>query len=267
MNNYYAKFGLNFNPFIKNTKDIIYQSESYVQGAIRLKRLFELKGIGVITGEPGSGKTSLVRSFVKELSSKIYKVVYISLSTLSTTEFYRNLAIELGLEPKYRKSDNYRNIQKEIKEIHDSKMVPVIILDEADYLNRDIMHDLKMLLNFNMDSVDRVILILIGQVDMMNQFAHKRNSSISQRIVMNYPITELNPNEIKEYIAEKLKGAGQLLSIVDDDAYVLIENYSEGKMRMINKIMDQAMFIASNKNDSVVTKEDVEIALTEVMFN
>ncbi|MDR2821459.1 MAG: AAA family ATPase [Mycoplasmataceae bacterium] len=267
MNNYYSKFGLTYNPFIKNSKDVTFKSETFVQGMARLNRLIELKGIGIVSGEPGIGKTSLVRNLVKDLNKSLYKVIYIPLSTLTINEFYRDLSIRLGLEPRYKKSDNFRQIQKEILRLVDeNKITPIIIVDEANYIKPETLHDLKMLLNFSMDSSDKIVLLLVGLPEINTFITYKVYEALSQRIVMNYNVTELTKDEIKQYILFKLKMANVLIPIINEDCYVLIENYSKGKMRLINKLIDQCLFFAANENSITITKEIVDIALNEVSF-
>ena len=73
----------------------------------RLNYLAQTKGFGLITGQPGTGKTTAIRKWIDSLNSAAYKTVYISLSTLTVMEFYRLLAEELGYEPSYRKADNF----------------------------------------------------------------------------------------------------------------------------------------------------------------
>ena len=83
------------------------------------------------------------------------------MSTLTVTEFYRQLANSLGLEPKFRKVDNFRNIQDTITRYEKEKRVTlVIILDEANYLKNSTLNDLKLLFNFEMDSQDRAVVLL-----------------------------------------------------------------------------------------------------------
>ena len=94
-------YGLKQMPFEKETrfkKTYIFRDMKNVLD--RLDYLKQTKGIGVFTGQPGCGKTYTVRTFANELNPSLYKVVYLQLSTVSVLEFYRQLAVGLGLEPK-----------------------------------------------------------------------------------------------------------------------------------------------------------------------
>ena len=110
---YFTRYGLEFNPFIKNSKEILIDTTEYKETLFRLDYLAKTKGFGILTGSAGRGKTTAVRSWAASLNPSLYKVVYSSLSTLTLNDFYRNLVKELGNEPAYKKPDNFRIIQDE----------------------------------------------------------------------------------------------------------------------------------------------------------
>lgn len=111
---YTARYGLEFNPFLKNSKEVLVETQEYKETIFRLNYLLATKGFGLLTGSAGRGKTTAVRSWASGLNSSLYKVVYSSLSTLTVNDFYRNLALQLGAQPAFRKTDNFRIIQEEI---------------------------------------------------------------------------------------------------------------------------------------------------------
>ena len=78
-----ARYGLEFNPFFKNSKEILFEGSEYKEAKFRLDYLARTKGFGLLTGAPGRGKTTLVRSWSAGLNPSLYKVVYTSLSTVS----------------------------------------------------------------------------------------------------------------------------------------------------------------------------------------
>ena len=111
---YTARYGLEFNPFLKNSKEVLVQTQEYRETRFRLDYLLSTRGFGVLTGSAGKGKTTAVRSWAASLNPSLYKVIYSSLSTLTVMDFYRNLASELGAVPSYRKTENFKLIQEEI---------------------------------------------------------------------------------------------------------------------------------------------------------
>ena len=127
-----AMFGMEYNPFRKTRNMKHIETSEFREVQARLRYLQENHGFGLISGESGRGKTTAVRDWARSLNPAMYKVVYISISTLTSLEFYRKLSEELNCVPAFRKVDNYRNIQEAINRyVLEKKITPVIILDEA----------------------------------------------------------------------------------------------------------------------------------------
>lgn len=262
---YVQRYGMEFNPFIKSKKDILIETSEYKEVVYRLNYLLERKGFGLITGGPGRGKTTIIRNFSKSLNTSLYKVIYTSLSTLTVMEFYRNLAMELGLEPKFRKSDNFKIIQAEITRYAvERRITPVFIIDEANYINNPILNDLKLLFNFSMDSVNRAVILLVGLPQINNTLRLVAHESLRQRITMNYHMEGLSKEESKKYILESLKAANSHISVFSQNALEAIVNAAEGIPRVICKICDACLLIGDNKNIDEINNEIVMMAVDEV---
>ena len=104
-------------PFSKDMKsEDAFQSKSYQEALHGLEYLQKSKGIGLVIGDPGAGKTFTLRSFKDFLNPALYHVIYFPLSTGGVMDFYRGLAYGLGEEPKFRKVDLFRQIQQELNE-------------------------------------------------------------------------------------------------------------------------------------------------------
>ena len=129
--NYTARYNLTFNPFIKNSKDIVVDTSNNKEVKYRLDYLLQTKGFGLITGDPGLGKTTSIRYWTNSLNSSAYKIIYLPMSTLTVHDSYRQLAQSLNLEPTFRKIENFKQIQAAIKRlVIDKKITPVIIFDD-----------------------------------------------------------------------------------------------------------------------------------------
>lgn len=265
---YIGQFGMEYNPFIKNEKDIKIDLVEYKQLLHRLKHLEEIKGLGVITGEPGLGKTTTLRYWSSGLNPALYKVIYVPHSTVTVMEFYRLLADEFGLEPSHSKRKNFKGIQEEITRlVIEKRITPVIILDEANYLPSSILNDLKLLMNFEMDSRDRMIILLVGQSALRNTLNLKSNEALRQRVSMNYSVQPMSPDETKLYIDKKLEASGLTFPIVTDSAYVQIQNASKGIPRMVNQIMDKALLLLENRKEREISGEIAMDAINETIIS
>lgn len=263
---YESYFGMNLNPFkkdidIKNT----YEFNDFKEAQNRLKYLLNSKGIGVFTGTSGKGKTYSVKYFVKKLNPNLYKVVYLSLSTVTVLEFYKNFCIGLGIEPACKKIDMFHQIQERVQTlVKDRKIIPIIICDEAQYLKTDILNDLKMLLNFEMDSKDYAVLILVGQPILNDILSRTVHEALTQRIIVNYMFMGIDFGEVKEYIINRCDIAGVSNAIFDDNAIKSLANNCNGSTRYLNNLIDKSLMICCNQKKEIIDTDIVMLASNDL---
>lgn len=153
---YTSFYGMSENPFIKeNTFKYKFECTDFLEVYSRLEYLKEIKGIGLFVGAPGLGKSYLIKCFIDSINKDLYKVVYISATKEMTVfDFYKCIANNFSLDTgACYKSEIYDNIQKEIiRVVEQDKMSPIVFIDEAQNLSRDILFNLKVLTDFVMDS-------------------------------------------------------------------------------------------------------------------
>ena len=261
---YFTRYGLEFNPFIKNSKEILVVTSEYREITFRLDYLTKTKGFGLLTGSAGRGKTTALRNWAAGLNPSLYKVIYSSLSTLTLNDFYRNLILELGATPAFKKPDNFRIIQEEITRLSvEKRKSPIIIIDEANYVSNAILNDLKMLFNFEMDSRDRAVILLAGLPQLNSTLRLSAHEPLRQRIVMNYNLEGISKEEGRQYILEKLKGAGCNQTVFEDAAIEAVLNAADGTPRMINKFCNSSMLIGDAQKANLITAEIVMKAVND----
>lgn len=261
---YTARFGLEFNPFLKNSKEVFVETEEQRETRCRLNYLASTKGFGLLTGAAGRGKTTAIRNWANTLNPSLYKVVYSSLSTITVSDFYRNLTMNLGAQPAFRKPDNFRLIQEEIIRLSvEKRKTPVIIIDEANYINNAVLNDLKILFNFEMDSRDRAIILLAGLPTLNNTLRLSIHEPLRQRIIMNYNMEGMTKEEGRTYIHAKLKGAGCTQPVFDDAAIEAILNAADGTPRVISKLCNSSLLIGDTKDLNIITPNVVMQAVNE----
>ena len=259
-------FGMKCNPFKKGFEQKNkYEFNDFKEMQGRLNYLLKTKGIGLFTGSPGYGKTYGIKYFIDSLNVGLYKPVYLSLSTLTVMDFYKSLCIELGIIPKHRKIDMFKQIQETVKGlVKERKIVPIIVLDEAQYLRTDILNDLKMLLNFDIDSKDYIVLILVGQPILNDILSRNTHEALKQRIVVNYTFVGFDDKEIDGYIKSRLNLAGMNENMFEEGAIKAIGNNSNGSTRKLNKIIENSLMICEQKGENVVTTEIAMLAENEI---
>lgn len=256
-------YGMNSNPFDKEleTKNAyMTQDMKAMQG--RLAHLKEHPGIGMFTAGAGQGKTFSLRCFAKKLNPNITKFYYICLSTVTTTEFYRQMCNILGLETSFNKSSMFRTIQEYFENMSNNKKIHCIIcLDEAQYLNSDILRDLKMLCNFSMDSKNCFSLLLLGQPTLTNILMRQPNEALRQRITVNYRFEGLQETEAIDYISRQLELVGANSRIFDENAALSVYGSCGGSIRKMNLILSKALMIGAQNNKHNI---DTDIILSAV---
>ena len=182
-------------------------------------------------------------------------------------DFYRQMAFSLGIEPRYRKNDLFNDIQSEIRRLAMEKRVtPVIIIDEADMLSHKVLSDLQLLFNFQMDSRDLAIILLIGRPRLNITLKQGIHEPLTQRIVKNYNMGGLLKDEGHSYISRKLEGAGCRQKVFEDNAAEAILNAANGTPRMINKICSRSLMIGASQKLEVINTEIVMKALDDIQL-
>ena len=260
----YARFGLEFNPFLKNPKEILVETVQYREAIFRLSYLAKTKGFGLLTGGPGRGKTTAVRSFAASLNPSLYKVVYSCLSTLTVSDFYRSLVEALGGQPSFRKPENFRSIQDEVRRLSlEKKKTPVIIIDEADHVGNAILNDLKILFNFEMDSRDHAAVLLCGLGQMNHTLRLSVHEPLRQRLVMNFHMEGMTKDEGRAYIRAKLNGAGCRHTVFEEAAVEAILNASDGTPRVVSRLCSQSLLCADARKLDLVDADTVMQAIND----
>lgn len=259
-------YGMEFNPFDKEV-DIKYsfETEDFKIMKNRLNYIKDNPGIGLFTGSPGLGKTFIIRNFFNELNPNLYKVIYISMSSITVLEFYKEIAYELGIEPAFKKIDIFRQIQESIiNYVKNKKQQIIICIDEAQYLKNAIINDLKILMNFEIDSKNYFTLILIGQPllnTLLNRGVHE---AMRQRITVSYNLLGISKEEIKEYINSRLDISHGNKGIFNEQAIEAINNSCNGSIRVVNNIVTKSLIIASNKSKNIIDTEIIMEAINEL---
>ena len=134
--------------------DELYQSTAWCEAGARLGHLIELKGIGMLTGEVGAGKTTVCRHLTAGLHPGLYRVHYVSLSTGNVLDMYKAIGWELGIAVERSRASAHHAIKTEVSRLaQEAKQLPVLVIDEAHHLRSDVLEDLRLLTNFAMDSV------------------------------------------------------------------------------------------------------------------
>lgn len=261
----------------------LFISDSLREAQARLDYMKDKGGFVLISGAPGVGKTTLVRSFAESLDAKFFKIAYAPLSTVSVIEFYRQLSFLLTGDIPHRKDLLFRTIQEAIMEMAvNQKTIPIIILDDAHFLKNENFFELQLISNFNFDSLSPVLFILIAQPHLVERLRRPAFEAFYQRITLKISVQPFTLKETQLFISQVIKNASTStsgttptsknpnpqyeydqyenekhfnLNLFNPQAVELIFKRSKGMPRLITTIMEQALIYGAAHDIPVINEE------------
>lgn len=263
---YRKHFGLTQYPFAKDlSPEDLFVSASSRELELRLGQLLELRGIGLCTGEAGSGKTTTCRKVVASLHTGLYRTFYVPLTTGNAMDMYKSVAWELGLPTERSRAALYRVIRAEVTRLClEAKLRPVLVVDEAQHLRSDVLEELRLLTNYEMDSQNRLCLLLVGQTELRRRLSMAVHEALNQRVVVRFHLTGLSRDELPLYLGHLLRLAGTEMSLFEPNALEAIFQATGGLPRKVNLLAHHALTAAALGKAKVATAEHVQAALPEV---
>ena len=220
-------------------------------------------GFTVITGEVGSGKTTLVHHLMNNLSGEV-KVGLIANTRRNMGELLPWVLHAFNLE--YREANPvalYDIFSGFLKEQYEKKQRTVLVLDEAQNLGAEVLEELRMLSNLNASDEQFLQIILVGQPELRSILSQPDMMQFSQRVAADYHIAALSPRDTVAYIKHRLIQAGATQDVFTPHAYLLIHAASRGVPRLINILCDTALSYAYGDEIGMVDEEYLKDVLRE----
>jgi type II secretory pathway predicted ATPase ExeA len=263
---YLHHFALTRFPFHDHLEtDELFDSAASTEAEARLHHLLELRGIGLLTGEVGSGKTTVCRKTTAALHAGLYRVFYVTLSTGHVMDMYKQIAWELGLPTERNRAGAYRAIRTEISRlVTEAKQQPVLVVDEAHHLRNDVLEDLRLLTSYAMDAENRLCLLLIGLTELRRRLAMTVHESLDQRIVVRHHLPGLARDELPRYLEHRLRLAGTELPLFTKPALEALFQATNGMPRKVNRLAHYALTAAALENAQQVNDHHLYAALEEL---
>jgi len=256
-------FNLTQMPFTKEILSSALLTLPSVEKAIEsLKMLIEIKGIGMVFGKSGAGKSSLIRILLEGLNQGLYYPVYLCHTSISLTEFYSHLSTVLGLEPTGRRAAMFRNIQNRILTLNKTNRThPILIIDEAHMLRNEILAEIRLLLNFEIDSFKGLTVILCGQEFLKAKLGLSILEPLANSITISVFTDGLPEDETYSYIEKRLHDSGNGNPIFTKNALKMIYQASGGIFRVIGKVAEASLIKAFQMKSNQVEAEHVKMCL------
>jgi type II secretory pathway predicted ATPase ExeA len=263
---YRKHFGLTRHPFDKDVApDDLYETASLAELTARLKHLCDMRGIGLVTGDSGSGKTTACRRLVAGLHTGLHRVLYVSLTTGNVMDLYKTIAWELGLPTERNRAALFKHIRAEVSRLcAENRLRPILIVDEAHPLRTDVLEDLRLLTNYAMDSENRLCVVLVGHPELRRRLGMAALDALSQRIVVRAHVRGIARDEIGGYLDHRIRLAGCELPLFEPATVEAIYQASSGLPRKANLLAHHALFAAALAKAKTITTEHIQAALQEV---
>lgn len=255
-------FGFQTPPFSKEIgDDDLWLPTSKAELIDDLTDAIESHATVLLTGEPGVGKTCVLRALRRRLPPETFRLTYCHNATLGRRDFYRQLCVALGLTPSATAAAVFYAVSTHVEELGRDRVHPVFLLDEAHLLHQDVLDHLHILLNYQWDSRSLLSLVLVGLPELENQLERRRNRSLFSRIHHRFSVDDASANDIAEYVAHRLKLAGSDKNIFSADAINLMHEHATGALRDVDRIAHGAMRDAARRKRKTVDREAVERVL------
>jgi type II secretory pathway predicted ATPase ExeA len=251
-------FGLRTAPFSKEIDDAeLWLPESKAALVSEIEDALTERHSVLLLGEPGVGKTCVLRALRHRLPEAGFRLTYCRNATLGRRDFYRYLCHTLGLQPSATAANLFLAVETHIHELRKDRLHPVFLLDEAHLLHPDMLGHLHILLNHEWDSQALLSLVLVGLPELEANLSRRAHRSLLTRIHHRFLIAPATVADTAEYVRFRLHAAGCERALFPDDALAALHEQSQGALREIDRLATAALREAARRQKKLVEREVV----------
>jgi general secretion pathway protein A len=265
---YLEFYNLKEQPFsISVDNRFYYNSNQHSHALVKLKYAAEeRKGLAVLVGGTGTGKTTLARRMLDELEEdKFESALLVVIHASITSEWLlRKIAMQLGVQdPLEEKTELLSQLYNRLVEIHDSGKKAVVLIDEAQMLQRkEVMEEFRGILNIELEGQKLITFIFFGLTDLDTYLA--LDKPLQQRIAVRYELQSFTEKSTEEYIRYRLEVAGGKKELFTKGSLTAIHKYSEGIPRLINRICDNALLEGFLRKKDKIEEEMIQEVVSDL---
>jgi len=242
---------------------MLYESQAHAEALARLHLMLQHGSLGVLTGEVGAGKSTLIRHLVRSLDPMRFQTIYLVQAGMKPKDFYSELLRLLGEETPFYLEKARQLFHKTLLQRHQQgDRSLVVFLDEAQDVAQQLLLELRFALNQQMDSTSLFSLILVGQPELRRTLKLNKHEALSQRVRLQYHLAGLSAEDTASYIRHQMKGAGYATPLFSESAIKLIHSDTRGIPRLINNICIHALY-ATKKSGSEIVEAELVTRITQ----
>jgi general secretion pathway protein A len=266
---YLSFFGLKERPFsIAPDPRYLFMSQRHKEALAHLAYgIRHGAGFVLLTGEVGTGKTTICRQILRKLPDDT-RLAFILNPMLNALELLATLCDELGVDYDHQQISLKQltdNLTRFLLQCHQDGVNVVLMIDEAQNLAPEVLEQIRLLTNLETDQRKLLQIILVGQPELQQLLARKDLRQLAQRVTARYHLRPLNEDETRAYILHRLRIAGANHPIFTRQAIHAVYRYSQGIPRLINNLCDRAMMAAFSAENKQITQKHVTLAAREAM--
>lgn len=209
----------------------------------------------VLTGDPGVGKTCVLRALRHRLPQAGFRLTYCHNATLGRRDFYRQLCLALGLSPSATAAAVFFAVSTHVEDLGRDRVHPVFLLDEAHLLHQDTLDHLHILLNYQWDSKALLSLFLVGLPELEHRLGMRRNRSLHSRLGRRLAIGAMTPEDTAEYVRLRLEKVGCEREVFATDALAMLHEAAAGALRDVDRLATAALREAARKKRKLVERD------------
>jgi type II secretory pathway predicted ATPase ExeA len=261
-----SHYGFSHTPFGRGlAPQTLHRHGAHAEAVARIGWCINERGLGVITGEVGAGKTVAVRAALAGLDTSRHTIIYLGNPAVGGRGIYASIVTALGGVPRFHKAALIPQTTDLLAaEEHERGRTTILVLDEAHLLSPDQLEELRLLTNADMDSHSPFACLLVGQPTLRRRIKLGTFAALDQRITLRYAMAGMTDTETAGYLSHHLKLAGRSDTLFSDDAIALIHQVSRGLPRAVNNLAIQALVAAYATNKAIVDESSARAAVTEV---
>ncbi|MCF7497389.1 AAA family ATPase [Vibrio sp. L5-1] len=223
-------------------------------------------GFAMLTGEVGTGKTTVAKAMLSSLDNQTQAGLILN-PTFSNTDLLEAICDEFEVE--YPEQASLKQLSQAIHHFlldsHAEGIQTLLVIDEAQHLAADVLEQLRLLTNLETDSRKLLKVLLVGQPELQQHLQTTQLRQLAQRITGRYHLLPLNTEETGKYIAFRLETAGGEQMLFSNRSIKLIAQYTHGIPRLINLVCDKALQLAFHDGEPLPNNETVNRACQQVM--
>ena len=271
MSIYLQHFGLKREPFsIVPDPGFLYPSHQHRQAVAHLKYGLDREGgFILLTGEVGTGKTTLTRTMLQRIPAHV-RVAYVLNSKLNESDLLDSICSELSIKTPVTKHISFSKacidaLNKDLLTSHAAGKKTLIVLEEAQNLSHDVLETLRLLSNLETNTHKLLHILLVGQPELLDMLGQNKLRQLNQRVVSRFHLLPLDKSEITNYINHRLHHAGAAGAIFDTNCANTLFKLTKGVPRLINLICHQALLAAYSMGTKTVSPRLVKLASKEIL--